>query len=138
VRNVYTQYTRGFDTNVPFQDPDAPLPALYENLGMPVIKIIVSGGAIFALCTRYLPTRCIIYIILYNVVVISLLFFFYYYYFVYSLCHNILQSFGCNISTASHLVRDGQRRFTFQVLVEHKLQDQNSSDIDGHLRSFRR
>lgn len=36
-----------------FQDPDAPLPALYENLGMPVIKIIVSGGAIFALCTRY-------------------------------------------------------------------------------------
>ncbi|XP_022163259.1 high affinity cationic amino acid transporter 1-like [Myzus persicae] len=35
-------------------DPDAPLPALYENLGMPTIKIIVSGGAIFALCTSLL------------------------------------------------------------------------------------
>ncbi|XP_015372124.1 PREDICTED: high affinity cationic amino acid transporter 1-like [Diuraphis noxia] len=36
------------------QDPDAPLPALYENLDMPTIKIIVSGGAIFALCTSLL------------------------------------------------------------------------------------
>jgi amino acid transporter len=36
------------------QDVDAPLPALYENLGMPTIKIIVSGGAIFALCTSLL------------------------------------------------------------------------------------
>ncbi|XP_025416766.1 high affinity cationic amino acid transporter 1-like [Sipha flava] len=36
------------------QDPEAPLPALYENLGMPTIKIIVSGGAIFALCTSLL------------------------------------------------------------------------------------
>lgn len=40
-----------------FQDANAPLPALYENLGMPVIKIIVSGGAIFALCTRHVLTN---------------------------------------------------------------------------------
>ncbi|XP_022163272.1 cationic amino acid transporter 2-like [Myzus persicae] len=38
------------------QDADAPLPALYENLDMPTIKIIVSGGAIFALCTSLLGT----------------------------------------------------------------------------------
>ncbi|KAL4112398.1 hypothetical protein QTP88_016197 [Uroleucon formosanum] len=38
------------------QDADAPLPALYENLDMPTIKIIVTGGAIFALCTSLLGT----------------------------------------------------------------------------------
>ncbi|KAL5240260.1 hypothetical protein ACI65C_007670 [Semiaphis heraclei] len=37
-------------------DADAPLPVLYENLDMPTIKIIVSGGAIFALCTSLLGT----------------------------------------------------------------------------------
>lgn len=36
------------------QDPDAPFPALYENLGMPTIKAVVTGGAIFALCTSLL------------------------------------------------------------------------------------
>ncbi|XP_008184790.2 high affinity cationic amino acid transporter 1 [Acyrthosiphon pisum] len=38
------------------QDADAPLPTLYENLDMPTIKIIVAGGAIFALCTSLLGT----------------------------------------------------------------------------------
>lgn len=41
-----------YQTFIIFQDSDAPLPTLYGNLNMPVIKIIVSGGAIFALCTR--------------------------------------------------------------------------------------
>lgn len=33
------------------QNPDAPLSVIYENLGMPVIKYMVTGGAIFALFT---------------------------------------------------------------------------------------
>ncbi|VVC32907.1 Hypothetical protein CINCED_3A006066 [Cinara cedri] len=36
------------------QDADAPLPVLYENLGMPTVKMMVSCGAIFALCTSLL------------------------------------------------------------------------------------
>lgn len=34
-----------------FQDPNAPLPVIYENLGMPVLKYLVTGGAVFALFT---------------------------------------------------------------------------------------
>ncbi|CAH1707848.1 unnamed protein product [Aphis gossypii] len=33
------------------QDPNAPLPVIYENLGMPVLKYLVTGGAVFALFT---------------------------------------------------------------------------------------
>ncbi|XP_015372127.1 PREDICTED: cationic amino acid transporter 2-like isoform X2 [Diuraphis noxia] len=33
------------------QDPNAPLPVIYENLGMPVLKHLVTGGAVFALFT---------------------------------------------------------------------------------------
>lgn len=34
-----------------FQDSEAPLPVVYEHLGMPVIKYMVTCGAIFALFT---------------------------------------------------------------------------------------
>ncbi|VVC32910.1 Hypothetical protein CINCED_3A021110 [Cinara cedri] len=47
------------------QDPDAPLPVIYSNLGMPVIKYMVSCGAVFALLTTLLgclfPTPRILY-----------------------------------------------------------------------------
>ncbi|XP_060870377.1 cationic amino acid transporter 2-like isoform X2 [Metopolophium dirhodum] len=47
------------------QDADAPFLVLYGNLDMPTIKIIVTGGAIFALCTSILgtlfPLPCILY-----------------------------------------------------------------------------
>ncbi|KAL4112645.1 hypothetical protein QTP88_016393 [Uroleucon formosanum] len=33
------------------QDPNAPLPVIYENLGMPVLKYLVTCGAVFALFT---------------------------------------------------------------------------------------
>lgn len=33
------------------QDPDAPFPVIYENLGLPIIKYMVTGGAVFALFT---------------------------------------------------------------------------------------
>lgn len=36
------------------QDPDAPLPAIYENMGMPIIKYMVTCGAVFALMTTLL------------------------------------------------------------------------------------
>ncbi|XP_050544205.1 cationic amino acid transporter 2-like isoform X2 [Daktulosphaira vitifoliae] len=36
------------------QDPDAPLPTLYNNLDLPVLKCVVLGGAIFALCASLL------------------------------------------------------------------------------------
>jgi len=34
-----------------FQDPDAPFPYVFEQVGWPAIKWIVTVGAIFALCT---------------------------------------------------------------------------------------
>lgn len=34
-----------------FQDPDAPFPYVFEQIGWPTIKWIVTVGAIFALCT---------------------------------------------------------------------------------------
>jgi solute carrier family 7 (cationic amino acid transporter), member 3 len=34
-----------------FQDPDAPFPYVFEQIGWPAIKWIVTVGAIFALCT---------------------------------------------------------------------------------------
>lgn len=33
------------------QDSNAPLPVIYENLGIPVLKYLVTGGAVFALFT---------------------------------------------------------------------------------------
>ncbi|XP_015372138.1 PREDICTED: high affinity cationic amino acid transporter 1-like [Diuraphis noxia] len=36
------------------QDPDAPLPVIYENMGMPIIKYMVTCGAVFALMTTLL------------------------------------------------------------------------------------
>ncbi|XP_022163277.1 cationic amino acid transporter 2-like [Myzus persicae] len=56
------------------QDPDAPLPALYENLGMTTIKIIVSGGAIFAMCTSLLGATFPLPRILYSMASDGLLF----------------------------------------------------------------
>ncbi|KAL4112647.1 hypothetical protein QTP88_016395 [Uroleucon formosanum] len=36
------------------QDPNAPFPVIYENLGLPVIKYMVTCGAVFALFTSLL------------------------------------------------------------------------------------
>lgn len=36
-----------------FQDEHAPLPHVFTKVGWPVIMWIVTVGAVFALCTRY-------------------------------------------------------------------------------------
>ncbi|XP_025199416.1 cationic amino acid transporter 2-like [Melanaphis sacchari] len=36
------------------QNPDAPLPVIYANMGMPIIKYLVTCGAVFALMTTLL------------------------------------------------------------------------------------
>ncbi|XP_050433621.1 cationic amino acid transporter 3 isoform X2 [Adelges cooleyi] len=38
------------------QDPDAPFPYVYDHVGWPTVKWIVSIGAIFALCTSLIGT----------------------------------------------------------------------------------